>query len=59
MESAEPQTKITLGILFDGIGGEPTQEQKDFAHWVNKKSVFSSCAWSDFRPRKACKKEDQ
>lgn len=36
----------------DFDGGEPTQEQKDFANWCNKKSVFKSCEWKDFKPRK-------
>lgn len=33
----------------DYDGGEPTLEQKAFAQWVNKKSVFKSCKWEDFR----------
>lgn len=37
----------------DYDGGEPTQEQKDFARWVNNKATFRSCRWEDFRPRKA------
>ncbi len=36
----------------DYDGGEPTQEQKDFARWVNNKATFRSCRWEDFRPRK-------
>lgn len=31
---------------------EPPQSQKDFAHWVNKRSVFKSCNFRDFQPRK-------
>lgn len=33
----------------DYDGGEPTQEQKLFARWVNMKSVFHSCTWKEFR----------
>lgn len=35
----------------DYDGGEPTPEQKHFANWVNKKSVFRSCKWSEFKYR--------
>lgn len=35
----------------DYDGGEPTTEQKHFANWVNKKSVFHSCKWKDFKYR--------
>lgn len=35
----------------DYDGGEPTAEQKHFANWVNKKSVFHSCKWKDFKYR--------
>lgn len=35
----------------DYDGGEPTQEQKDFARWVNNKAVFHSCAWKDYNGR--------
>jgi hypothetical protein len=28
------------------------QWQKDMAHWANKKSVFNSCDFKDFEPRK-------
>lgn len=33
----------------DYDGGEPTRAQKQFAHWVNKKSVFHSCTWEEFK----------
>ncbi len=33
----------------DYDGGEPTAEQRAFARWVNKKSVFYSCKWEEFR----------
>lgn len=33
----------------DYDGGEPTQEQKQFARWVNKKAVFRSCTWPEFK----------
>lgn len=33
----------------DYDGGEPTQEQKQFARWVNKKAVFRSCTWAEFK----------
>ena len=32
----------------DYDGGEPTEEQKAFARWVNVKSVHRSCAWEDY-----------
>lgn len=35
----------------DYDGGEPTQEQKYFARWVNLKKVFKSCAWKDYNGR--------
>ena len=33
----------------DYDGSEPTAEQRAFACWVNKKSVFYSCKWDEFR----------
>ena len=33
----------------DYDGGEPTRVQKQFAQWVNKKSVFHSCTWEEFK----------
>ena len=39
----------------DYDGGEPTEEQKHFAIWVNKKSVFKTVKWSDFDYKKSCK----
>ena len=35
----------------DYNGGEPTDEQKRFARWVNQKTLFKSCSWKDFRDR--------
>lgn len=35
----------------DFNGGEPPQEQKDFARWVNNKAVFKSCTWADYTRR--------
>ena len=35
----------------DYDGGEPTPEQIHFANWVNKKAVFHSCKWSDYKYR--------
>ncbi len=29
-------------------GGEPTQEQKTFARWVNLRPVFRSCSWEEY-----------
>ena len=26
-----------------------TREQKRFCNWVNKKSVFKSCKWEDYK----------
>ena len=40
----------------DYDGGEPTEEQRAFARWVNVKSVHRSCTWEDygkFRRRKS------
>lgn len=28
---------------------EPTEEQKQFARWVNRKEIFYSCGWHDYR----------
>lgn len=28
---------------------EPTQEQKDFARWVNHKAIFKTTKWSDYK----------
>ncbi len=33
----------------DFEGGEPTDEQKAFARWVNHRAVFRSCSWEDYR----------
>lgn len=33
----------------DYDGGEPTTEQKQFARWVNKKPIFRSCTWEEFK----------
>lgn len=33
----------------DYTGGEPTEEQMRFARWVNRKSIFRSCKWSEYR----------
>lgn len=33
----------------------PTQFQRDFANWVNKKEVFESCEFKDFEPRQGFK----
>ena len=30
---------------------EPTQEQKDFARWVNRKQLFRATRWKDYKPR--------
>lgn len=35
----------------DYDGGIPTDEQRHFAVWVNKKSVFHSCTWSEYKYR--------
>ena len=35
----------------DYDGGEPTDEQRRFARWVNQKTLFKSCSWGDFRER--------
>ena len=33
----------------DFDGGEPSLAQKRLANWCNKKSVFKSCTWEEFR----------
>ena len=33
----------------DFDGGEPSREQKRIANWCNKKSVFKTVEWKDFR----------
>ena len=38
----------------DYDGGEPSEEQKHFAIWVNKKSVFKTVKWSDFDYKTSC-----
>lgn len=43
----------------DYDGGEPTEEQKAFARWVNVKSVHYSCTWenyADVHHKKSAKK---
>lgn len=37
----------------DYDGGEPTEEQRHFAIWVNKKSVFKTVKWKDFDYQKS------
>ena len=36
----------------DYDGGEPTQEQKHFARWVNCKQLFNSCSWGEYDRRR-------
>lgn len=36
----------------DYDGGEPTEEQKHFARWVNCKQLFHSCSWADYDRRR-------
>ena len=33
----------------DYDGGEPTEERKAFARWVNRKSLFKSCTWESYK----------
>ena len=33
----------------DYDGGEPTEDQKHFARWVNAKAAFRSCTWENYR----------
>lgn len=35
----------------DYDGGDPTEEQKSFARWVNNKAVFKSCSWHEYKYR--------
>lgn len=36
----------------DYEGGEPTEEQKHFARWVNCKQLFNSCTWAEYDRRR-------
>ena len=36
----------------DFDGGEPTEEQKDLARWCNRKELFKSCSWEEYKRRK-------
>lgn len=36
----------------DYDGGEPTEEQKHFARWVNCKQLFNSCSWAEYDRRR-------
>lgn len=36
----------------DYDGGEPTEEQKHFARWVNCKQLFNSCTWAEYDRRR-------
>lgn len=36
----------------DFDGGEPSEEQKAFTRWVNRKEIFKSVPWSDYKWRK-------
>lgn len=36
----------------DYDGGEPTEEQKHFARWVNCKQLFKSCSWDAYDRRR-------
>lgn len=33
----------------DFDGGEPTEEQKALARWCNRKELFKSCSWEEYR----------
>lgn len=32
---------------------EPTEQQRHFANWVNKRSAFKSCSWEDYKYNRA------
>lgn len=62
VQDVEQAHKICLALDNWGItpfaqpyrdfdGGEPPQEQKDFARWVNNKAVFRSCSYADYNRR--------
>lgn len=36
----------------DYDGGEPTQEQRQFARWVNSRQLFNSCSWVEYDRRR-------
>lgn len=36
----------------DYDGGEPTQEQRQFARWVNSRQLFNSCTWAEYDRRR-------
>lgn len=37
----------------DPEGGEPTQEQRDFARWCNHKAIYKKCSWEEYQGRKS------
>lgn len=41
----------------DFDGGEPTEEQKVFARWVNRKELFKTCALENFEPWRALQRK--
>ena len=49
MEIASTGADVFAQPYRDFDGGEPTKEQKRIANWCNKKSVFKTCKWEDYK----------
>jgi hypothetical protein len=37
-------------------GTEPTKKQRDFARWTNRKHIYKSTTWEDYKPNKTVNK---
>ena len=37
-----------------GPGWKPSRELRDFARWVNRKELFRSCTWAEYRNPRGC-----
>jgi len=59
VDEAMERVKFVKGLYLDPFaqpfrdkeGTEPTEEQKDFARWVNHPAVFNSVSWEEYRKR--------
>lgn len=56
IDSALERVKFLKGMYLDPFAQpyidekrEPTQEQQDFARWVNHKAIFGSVPWKEYR----------
>ena len=48
-ELTEMGVEVFAQPYRDLAGGEPTEEQNAFARWCNRKEVFHSCRWEEYR----------